>query len=118
LIVDDSEICREVTRVMLESCGYQVVAIDNQFTLGQVLGKEKPDLVLIDVGMPAIRGDQLVEVAKRYRLHKCPLVLFSDRSENELAQLARACGAHGFICKTPDTAVLHKLVKRYLGAQP
>ncbi len=114
LVVDDSEICRDATRVMLEENGFDVVTLDNQFSFSIALGREKPDLVLVDVNMPAIQGDRLVEVARQYRLHRCPIALYSDRPETELAKLVKSCGASGYIPKTADAKLLVRLIKRLL----
>ena len=115
ILIDDSEIVREMLRAQLEDQGYEVITLDNQFSLSQVLGKEKPDLVLVDVGMPALAGDVLVRITNGYKgLHKCPMVLFSDRSTNELSLLARDCGAAGFIRKTSDSQLLARSIEKFL----
>jgi DNA-binding response OmpR family regulator len=115
VLIDDSELVREMMCVQLEDQGYEVITLDNQFALSQVLGKEKPDLVLVDVGMPALSGDVLVRISNGYKgLHKCPMVLFSDRSANELSVLARDCGAAGFIRKTSDAVLLAREIEKFL----
>jgi DNA-binding response OmpR family regulator len=115
LLIDDSAIVREMTQSVLEEHGYDVIALDNQFSFSTVLGREKPDLVLVDVGMPALDGDVLVKISRGYKgLHKCPMVLFSDRSENELSLLASECGADGFIRKTSSSAALVLAVEGFL----
>jgi DNA-binding response OmpR family regulator len=115
IVVDDSEIVREMVQATLEDHGYDVITLDNQFSLSQVLGREKPDLVLVDVGMPALAGDVLVRITSGYKgLHKCPMVLFSDRSANELSILAKDCGAAGFIRKTSDANALALAIEKFL----
>jgi DNA-binding NtrC family response regulator len=115
ILLDDSAIVREMTSATLEDAGYEVIALDNQFSFSVVLGREKPDLVLVDVGMPALQGDTLVKITNGYKgLHKCPMVLFSDRSENELSILANSCGAAGFIRKTSNGEALILAVERFL----
>jgi two-component system sensor histidine kinase ChiS len=114
LVVDDSDLCRDLTRMMLEDHGYQVVTMESGLGLSRALGREKPDLVLLDVSMPALSGNQVVEVTRQHRLHRCPIVLFSDRPASELSILARDCGAAGFIAKTSNAAALAQLVGRFL----
>ena len=115
LLVDDSDLVRDLTRDMLEEYGYEVVTLDSGLGLTRALAKEKPHLVLIDVSMPAVSGNQLVEVARQYKKHNCPLVLFSDRPAKELSQLAAQCGAAGFIAKTDNALALAQSVGRFLG---
>lgn len=114
LVVDDSDLCRDLTRAMLEDFGYQVVTLESGLGLSRALGREKPDLVLLDVSMPALSGHQIVEVARQHKLHRCPIVLFSDRPAGELSQLARNCGAAGFIAKTGNAHALAQSVGRFL----
>jgi DNA-binding NtrC family response regulator len=115
LVVDDSDLCRELTRMMLEEYGYEVITLDTGFGLSNALGREKPDLVLLDVSMPALSGTALVEVTKSHKLHRCPMVLFSDRPVAELSMLAQKCGAAGFITKTSSASALVQSVRRFLG---
>ncbi|MBI5478746.1 MAG: response regulator [Deltaproteobacteria bacterium] len=114
LIVDDSELCRELTRAVLEERGYEVVTLDGPFGFSRVLNQEKPDVALVDIRMPALEGDKLVEIVSRHELHRCPIVLFSDRSEDELARLARLCGAAGFVHKSGDGEMLVHAIERSL----
>jgi len=115
ILLDDSAIVREMTAATLEDAGYEVISLDNPFSFSVVLGREKPDLVLVDVGMPALQGDPLVKITNGYKgLHKCPMVLFSDRSANELSILASSCGAAGFIRKTSNSETLILAVEGFL----
>jgi two-component system sensor histidine kinase ChiS len=114
MVVDDSDLCRDLTRMMLEEYGYQVVTLDSGLGLSRALGTEKPDLVLVDVSMPALSGHQIVEVARQHKLHRCPMVLFSDRPPQELSELAKKCGAAGFIPKTSNAQSLAQSVGRFL----
>lgn len=115
LVVDDSDLCRDLTRMMLEDHGYEVVTLESGLGLSRALGREKPDLVLLDVSMPAVSGTQIVEVTRQHKLHRCPIVLFSDRPPAELSRLATSCGAAGFIAKTSNAQTLARSVERFLG---
>jgi two-component system sensor histidine kinase ChiS len=117
LVVDDSDLCRDLTRMMLEDYGYTVVTLESGLGLSRALGREKPDLVLLDVSMPALSGNQIVEVTRQHKLHRCPIVLFSDRPTGELSMLARTCGAAGFIAKTSNAHLLAQSVGRFLGGE-
>jgi CheY-like chemotaxis protein len=114
LVVDDSDLCRDLTRMMLEGFGYEVVTLESGLGLSRALGREKPDLVLLDVSMPAVSGNQIVEVTRQHKLHRCPIVLFSDRPAVELSLLAKNCGAAGFIAKTSNAHALAQSVGRFL----
>lgn len=114
LLVDDSEIVRETVRLTLGEQGYEVVTLDGPFGFSRALLDERPDLVLMDVSMPALRGDRLAEVAKRSALHTCPIVLFSTHPEEELKALAAECGAAGYIRKTGNADLLLREIERVI----
>ncbi len=115
VVVDDSEICRDLVRHALEAHGYQVMCLDSPFGLSRMVNRERPDLVLVDVSMPGLQGDKLVECLLSHRLHRCPLVLHSDKPEAELKELVRSSGAAGFIVKKNDGAALARDVEAFLG---
>lgn len=114
LVVDDSEFSCEVTRTVLEGHGIEVMVLHSSLGVSTVIAREKPDLVLMDVEMPALEGDKAVAIVVRHGLHRCPLVLYSGRPPSELEGLARACGASGFISKTADADALVTSVLSFL----
>lgn len=116
LVVDDSEICRETVRYVLQARGYEVVTLDSPFSFGSAITQSKPDLVLVDANMPALQGDKLVAVALQNGLCSCPIVFHSDRPAEELQMLVRSSGATGYIRKTSDPDELVLAVEDYLAS--
>ena len=114
MVVDDSEICREVARVALESRGYTVILHDSPFGINQLMVQHRPDLLLLDITMPGLTGDKAAEMAQKTRMHECPIVFLSDRPREELAELVRRANVAGFISKTFDLGALAESVERYL----
>ncbi len=111
VIVDDSETTRELVESILTRRGWRVIALDSPFTLSGVLNAERPDVVLMDVEMPALHGDKVVEIMNRahHHMHRCPLVLYSGLPETQLAALAHRAGAAGYIRK--DVAATELVVR-------
>jgi CheY-like chemotaxis protein len=116
VVVDDSVICLELARLALEPRGHQVLPLDSPFGLTKVLNEMRPDLVLIDVNMPALQGDKVAAIVLKYRESQCPVVFLSDRPARELSALAASCGANGYINKTDDLDALADAVESYLGS--
>lgn len=116
VVVDDSDICLEQARYMLEKGGFTVLTVSSPFGLGGLLIREQPDLALVDITMPGLQGDKLVEIVMRHHHggRKCPIVLYSDRPSDQLQSLAKRCGAAGFIRKTGDEDLLVRSVRRFL----
>jgi CheY-like chemotaxis protein len=117
LIVDDSEIVRDTARLTLERAGYTVITADTPIGVSSLVRKESPDLLMVDVSMPALTGDRLVRLL-RDKLGKptIRIVLFSNRPEAELRHLLTTSGADGFIRKTGDESQLVRDVERILSA--
>ena len=114
LIVDDSEIVCDSVSTMLEPRGYDVVSLTSLFAFTQTLATERPDLVLVDVSMPALNGDKLIEISRKHHDNRYKMVLFSNRGEAELSTLATKCGAAGYIQKTGDAERLAREVELFL----
>ena len=114
LILDDSPLVRELVDITLSEHGYDVVGLSSPFEFSAALRRERPDLVLMDVTMPALAGDKVVEFARQYSPGGCPIVLFSDRSDAELAMLASKCGADGYIRKTSGPEILLDLIAEFI----
>ena len=103
LLVDDDAISLEIAQAALEASGCVVACCSSPFHFASALERFEPDVALVDVLMPALDGDILVEVAKRNRskaAQRCRLVLHSSLSEKDLQTLAERCGADG--CLTKD----------------
>lgn len=114
LVVDDNEVCRAVVRETLEEDGFDVIELGSPVGVSSVVNHERPDVVLMDVEMPALEGDKAVEILLKHRLHECKILLYSGRSAAELERLARSCGAAGFVPKTVTDAALAEAIRAHL----
>lgn len=113
VLLDDSDLIRDLVRETLEQHGYDVVDTNTPFGFSNLLRREKPDLALLDVTMPTLRGDKLAEIAIQHGVG-CPIVLFSDRPAAELQAMASAVKAAGYIRKTGDMDEVIRSVERFL----
>lgn len=101
LIVDDDEIVLLANRVFLEGAGFEVVIEKSALKVSRLIQHDPPDLILLDVRMPALDGDQVISILQRYEFScHIPILLFSDLDEMELAELADETGAVGWVKKS------------------
>lgn len=113
VIIDDSEIVLELTRSVLQDAGIQAVTCSSPIGATLVVAREKPDLVLVDVDMASMSGERVVTGIKTGpRTAGVPVVLYSDRRSDELAQIAERCGADGFVRKGGEAASLIRSIRR------
>ena len=103
LIVDDEPDLLEGMKLLLEMEGIDVVVHGSMITLPLILREADPDVVLLDISMPALSGTFALRSGLRKLLRTDgALVLFSGRSPRELAAAAEELGADGFITKAQD----------------
>jgi serine/threonine protein kinase len=114
IVVDDSEICREIATLMLTDEGFEVIALADPSTLSDALGATQPALVLVDVTMPGMGGEALVRRMRQDCGVQCPMVLHSDLPEDKLVELARTCEASGYIRKTADARRFSEELRKFL----
>jgi DNA-binding NarL/FixJ family response regulator len=102
LIVDDSDTCRKITRLSLESqlglevCGEAVDGVD-AIEKARAL---KPDLVVLDLAMPRMNGVEVASVL-RAMMPRVPIVLFTMYDDTVARALALSAGANIVVSK-PD----------------
>jgi two-component system, cell cycle sensor histidine kinase and response regulator CckA len=100
LYVDDELFQIEIGKEALERLGYKVVAHANS-TKALELFRESPmafDLVITDMTMPDLTGDQLATEMMRIR-RDIPIIICTGYSERLSEESAEAMGIRGFILK-------------------
>jgi AmiR/NasT family two-component response regulator len=98
VIAEDEAVVRMGVRAILEEAGYRVVgeAANGEECLRQVQELD-PDLVVLDVRMPAPDG---IEVARRLReTAPRPVVFLTAFKDRDLLEAAAAAGAFGYVVK-------------------
>lgn len=98
LVVDDSALIRESAANALEAAGFDVTV---RAAFDELLehGIDGFDLILMDVHMPELYGDDVAFTLRRERGLATPIYLFSSVEEDELAKLAADAGIDGYISK-------------------
>ncbi|MDX2015281.1 MAG: response regulator [Myxococcaceae bacterium] len=102
LVVDDSEPTVRLLKAELEAKGHEVMTANGADAATKIILKKKtrPDLVLLDVNMPGINGEELCRFIKTNSLFAGIQVVFcSAADEAELQRLVKSCGADGYVRK-------------------
>jgi CheY-like chemotaxis protein len=98
MIVDDDPQLIRVLSMFFDLEGYNVVRAANGREALALLGEYTPDLILLDLMMPEVGGEEVVkQVRATYKNPRIPIVIFTaaDTREDEL----KAAGADAFITK-------------------
>jgi signal transduction histidine kinase len=103
LIVDDEPTARETLIAILEAEGYELHQAKDGIQALQMLKQIQPDLILLDVMMPAMDG---FEVCRRIRatpaLAEVPIILLTALDDRASLLKGIESGADDFLSKPPD----------------
>jgi two-component system phosphate regulon response regulator PhoB len=97
LVVDDDEESRALVRVALEREGFSVLEAGDGAEALEVVTKETPDLVVLDVNLPTMGG---FDVLSRLRLvHSVPVIMVTGRDGETDRVLGLELGADDYVVK-------------------
>jgi CheY-like chemotaxis protein len=115
LIVDDDADLREQLVELFHLEGYEVMAVEDGLDALQLLeAGAAPDLVLLDMHMEGIDGDDFAAELRALNVHLRILVITADSHPQDCA--ARV-GANGFLSKPFELSDLLDAVERLLTGQ-
>jgi two-component system KDP operon response regulator KdpE len=97
LVVDDEPPIRKLLRMGLGTQGYQTMDAPNAKTALELLS-ERPDLVILDLGLPDMQGLELLRKIRAQR-EDLPIVVLSSRGEETAKVEALDIGADDYVTK-------------------
>jgi len=112
LVVDDEPVLRTIVREILHEEGYAVIEAADGRVMLEIMARQRPDLVLMDVMMPGVDGREAYR-----QLRSRP-----EHSDIPVVMMSAAVPAHGldpsiagFMAKPFDLTQLVELVVRLIG---
>jgi two-component system KDP operon response regulator KdpE len=97
LVIDDEPPIRKLLRMGLTAQGYDILEAPNGKASLELLG-QKPDLVILDLGLPDMQGLDLLRMI-RARNESVPIVVLSSRGDEAGKVAALDLGADDYITK-------------------
>lgn len=97
LVIDDEPPIRKLLRMGLSTQGYEILDAPNGKTALSLLDS-KPDLVILDLGLPDIQGHDLLRMI-RARNDSVPIVVLSSRGDEAGKVQALDLGADDYVTK-------------------
>jgi two-component system KDP operon response regulator KdpE len=104
LIVDDEPPIRKLLRMGLTAQGYHVLEAPNGKAALELL-EQRPDLVILDLGLPDVQGIDLLRTI-RGRNEQVPIVVLSSRGDEGAKVAALDLGADDYVTKPFGTEEL------------
>jgi CheY-like chemotaxis protein len=118
LIVDDDQDTRQLLKIRLEAKGYETAFAWDAVTAISVTREERPDLILLDFGLP---GGDAVVVMERLQtfpaLADTPVVVVSAREPSATGPRALAAGARAYVQKPIDNEELLGAIRSALNEE-
>lgn len=106
LLVEDDSFLRDICAKKLVKEGFTVFeAIDGEQAL-KVLDKISPDLILLDIILPAIDGFGVLEKIRSHqneKIKKVPVIMLSNLGQKDDVEKAIAMGANNYLVKAHFT---------------
>lgn len=115
LICDDDEGILDLLDVVLTEEGFDTIPEMNSLNVAGLINRERPDLILLDLWMPVLSGDQVLRALRNDpETKKLPVIVISASTDGQ--SIAMNAGATGFLAKPFDLDQLVEQVKNALSA--
>jgi two-component system NtrC family response regulator/two-component system nitrogen regulation response regulator GlnG len=115
LCIDDSPTIQAIVAAVLRQAGMEVVAASSGEEGLDLMRRELPDAVLLDMQMPGMDGLELLQhVSQDAQLSRIPIMFMTADEHDETASKARSLGAREVVVKPLQVTTLRSLVARLL----
>ncbi len=116
LIADDKFEVVELIEAILKGEGYRLITASDGKEALEKIGKEKPDLVLLDIVMPKMNGfEVLTEVKKDPKTKEIPIIMLTAKGQKLDKDKGRRLGAEGYVIKPFSPSHLLRKIEEVLG---
>jgi DNA-binding response OmpR family regulator len=115
-IIEDDQAISQMYRIKFEAEGYKVETAENGRLGLQLIESMRPDIILLDLMMPEMTGDELLEKLRVTDWGKAtPVVVLTNMGEQEISPRVRELGVNAVILKADMTPrQVAELVKQQL----
>ena len=119
LIVEDNASLRDILVQFVKRAGHQPLLADTGAAALAWLSVTRPDLVLIDLGLPDISGESIIESLKANPCtREIPIVVQTAFGRNERTDYALDLGANEILHKPINLRTVDAVLHKYLSAPP
>jgi len=116
LLIEDEKILSEMYETRLKREGFEVINTRDAEGGLELIKKEKPDLILLDLLLPGMQGQEALKVLKEDPKTKdIPVIIFSNYDTPEVRKEAEKYGVRYILKANVTTKDLVELVKKEIG---
>ena len=110
LVVEDNEQLLALLRRALVREGYEVIAAQSGIELMELVYGSRPDLIVLDVGLPGVDGrDLLASLKKDPKTFSIPVIVWSGRDPDTTRRVVLDLGAEDYVEKGPPSTLVPKI---------
>jgi two-component system OmpR family response regulator len=113
LVVDDDPDLLDLVARSLRVHGIEVETHLSALGVHTRIRETVPDVVLIDVNFPSLKGDKVVSLARAQAPVGTRFILYSASDEAQLSSLAKTSGADGYLSKSVQGEELARKIKSF-----
>lgn len=115
LVVEDDEDSRYLMRIELEQLGYLVTEAEDGQKAVEAAGRERPDIILMDLSLPVMDGIAATEkIRATDGLSTVPVIAVTAHQETDFREGAKAAGFNAYVTKPIEISWLDELIKGLL----
>jgi len=119
LVIEDDSVARADLEARLEANGYIVAQAADAASAMTVVNRERPDLILLDLGLPAGDGFLVLERLRKIEtVAAIPVLIITGRSDPETRKRVEAMGVAPLLAKPVGTEVLLAAIRAGLEREP
>ena len=116
LLIEDEKILSEMYETRLKKEGFEVINTRDAEGGLELIKKEKPDLILLDLLLPGMQGQEALRVLKEdLKTKDIPVIIFSNYDTPEVRKEAEKYGVRYILKANITTRDLVELVKKEMG---
>jgi two-component system response regulator ArlR len=118
-IIEDDQAISQMYRIKFETEGFEVEIADNGKLGLELVEKLKPDIILLDLMMPEMNGDEMLERLRKTSWGKdMKVVILTNMGEQEVPDRVKELGVSAIILKADMTPrQVAELIKEQLAAK-
>ncbi len=103
-IVEDDAAISQMYRIKFEAEGYSVETADNGRLGLQLVEKFRPDIVLLDLMMPEMNGEEMLTLLRKSDWGKdLKVIILTNMGEQEAPEIIKSMNVSAFIVKADMT---------------
>lgn len=114
LCIDDSNTALLLLEYSLNEAGYQAITALSVGEAIRLIEQQIPDLILLDLSMPAVSGYDFLKMRSQLKIEKVPVIVVSAYDSRDSVESTRDLGAVDFVSKPISIETILKKISTLL----